>query len=402
VGSATFQGSAYNVACSSVTSSTVANWVADPATANLSYGNVASVPMNFRSNSPVTVKANFSASVAEVYTSIYASYARMSDGTVMQWGATGAATGSTTPVAVPSLTNVATIAGGVEFACAAKNDGTLWCWGLNAAGALGPNVALNASVTTPVQIPFPAGNLMTDIAAGMSHVCAVSSMGNLYCWGYNLDGELGIGTLVSTSTPVLVRNSISAVAAGSSHTCVLDSYGSVLCAGKNDFGQLGNGTQVNSTSFVYAWTEGALEVAAGQTHTCLVAMDRTVRCFGWNAFGNLGDGTTVLRPSPVAVLGLGTVVHLALGAYHTCALLQGGTVSCWGSHQVIGTGQVSDQSLPVQVPGLNSVIALHSNQGYHTCVDLSSDWVYCWGLNPDGEVGNGTVDFTPAPTPVLF
>jgi alpha-tubulin suppressor-like RCC1 family protein len=290
----------------------------------------------------------------------------MSDGTVMQWGAYGPAAGSTTPVAVPSLTNVVTIAGGVMFACAVKTDGTVWCWGNNTAGALGPNVALGGSVTTPVQIPIPAGKPVSEIAAGMSHVCAVSAMGGLYCWGSNQSGQLGIGTTVSTATPVLVRTSIGAVAAGSSHTCVLDSYGSVMCAGQNDQGQLGNGTQVNSSTLVSAWTTGAVEIAAGAAHTCLIAMDRTVWCFGLNASGSLGDGTFINRLSPVMVPGLFGVSQIALGANHTCALYQGGTVNCWGANQAIGTGQPSNQPLPSLLMGMNSVVALHSNQGTHT------------------------------------
>jgi hypothetical protein len=404
VGSATFQGSAYNVACSAVTSSTVANWVADPATATLSYGSVASVPMNFRSNSPVTVKANFEASVAEVYTTEWASYARMSDGTVTQWGGTGIFN-NVTPTAVPSLTNVSSIAGGNSFACAVKTDGTVWCWGYNwQGGNMGPGIGAYTWTMTPVQIPGLLGyGPVTDVSAGANHVCAVTSAGYLFCWGDNSMGQFGIGTTGTYNpTPVLIRMSISAVTAGNTFTCALDSFGNVMCAGLNDQGQLGNGTQGNSSSFVQIWPGGAIAIAAGFTHACLIALDSTARCWGMNFYGNLGDGTTTMRLSPVVVTGLSNVVRIGAGSSHTCALLQNGTVSCWGSNLYLGTGQVSNQPLPVQVPGLSGVVALHTNLGDHTCVDLPDNSVKCWGDNTNGQVGNGTCDFTPKPTTVLF
>jgi Regulator of chromosome condensation (RCC1) repeat len=399
--SATFQGAAYNVACSSVTSSTVANWLSDQVTAILSVGNVAVVPMNFRSNSPVTVKANFEASVAEVYTSVYASYARMSDGTVMQWGATGAAN-NVTPIAVPSLTNVVSIAGGQSFACAAKTDGTVWCWGYNwPGGNLGPNVAAGSSTQTPVQIPGLSG--VSKVSAGTAHVCAVTATGYLYCWGDNTAGQFGNGTTgASNPTPVLVSTATGSVSAGSNFTCTLDSYGNVLCAGGNDEGQLGNGTTLFSANFVHTWTGGAIAIAAGLKHACFIALDSTVRCFGFNGTGQLGDGTTTMQTSPVVVAGLNNVVQIGAGASHTCALLQNGTVNCWGQNLYLGTGQTSNQLAPVQVPGLSGVVALHANQGAHTCVDLSDNSVKCWGNNSNGQIGNGSCDYAAKPTTVLF
>ena len=398
-GNAIFQGSAYNMACASVTSSTVANWIADSTPATLAVGTVTVVQMNFRLNSPVAVKANFEASVADVYTSIYATYARMGDGTVMQWGATGFS-GTYTPTAVPSLTNVASVAGGNSFACAVKTDGSVWCWGYNQYGAMGPNVAIGAFATTPVQIPGLSG--ITGISAGIFHVCAVSTGGNLYCWGYNADGEFGNGAIGNiNATPVFVRSGIGAVSAGGYYTCVLDSFGNVQCAGQNTWGQLGNGTQVNSTTLTLAFAP-AIAVAAGQYHTCVIALDNTVRCFGGNLYGNIGDGTYTTRLSPVAVTGLNNVLAIRTGSLHTCALVQGGTVYCWGENSALGSGLVNDQPTPFQVPSLSGVVSLSTNQGNHSCVLLSDGSVKCWGSNPYEQIGDGTSNYAAKPTTVLF
>ena len=399
-GAATFQAWAYNLACASVTGSTTANWVADPASASLVAGYVSTVPLNFRQNNNVAITANFSGNVSAIYTSANASYARMGDGTVMQWGATGF-WGQWVPTPVASLTNVAEVAGGNSFACARKTDGTVWCWGYNRSGAMGPSIALGNFAMTPVQITGFNGNV-SSISAGTSHVCAVAN-GYLYCWGNNAEGELGTGNTTNSSTPLASRSAVGSLSAGANHTCITDGYsGNVLCTGLNNYGQLGNNSTTNSTSFVYTNLSGAIAVYASGYHTCVLGGDNLVRCFGINNWGNLGDGTTTNRLIPTLVSGLANVQQLQTGYSHNCALVQGGTVSCWGAGLYIGTGQTANQLTPVTIPGLSGVLAVHTNQGSHTCVELSDHSVKCWGANDSGQIGDGSMAYIPRPLQILF
>jgi alpha-tubulin suppressor-like RCC1 family protein len=91
---------------------------------------------------------------------------------------------------------------------------------------------------------------LTDIAAiaaGSDHCLAVSADGTLWAWGSNSSGQLGDGTSMGSSTPVVVSNlsGVTSVAAGSAHSLALRS-GSVWAWGSNGFGQLGNGTSLDS------------------------------------------------------------------------------------------------------------------------------------------------------------
>jgi alpha-tubulin suppressor-like RCC1 family protein len=83
--------------------------------------------------------------------------------------------------------------------CALMTTGSVSCWGWNEAGQLGvgtesgpePCGARDCSTTpTPVLGLFAA----TDITSGWYHNCAVVSGGGVNCWGWNLGGQLGIGT----------------------------------------------------------------------------------------------------------------------------------------------------------------------------------------------------------------
>jgi alpha-tubulin suppressor-like RCC1 family protein len=83
------------------------------------------------------------------------------------------------------------------------------------------------------------------LSAGSSHTCAVVESGDVFCWGRNLYGQLGDGTLTQReTTPVQVSGltGVSELGAGLWHTCALTEAGEVFCWGHNDHGQLGDGT----------------------------------------------------------------------------------------------------------------------------------------------------------------
>ena len=139
------------------------------------------------------------------------------------------------------------ISAGSEHSCAVTNGGAAYCWGDGEYGQLGTG-ATNSAIR-PVAV---IGNhTFAHIAAGSEHTCGVTRSGELYCWGHNNFGRLGIfglPTIVATPTRAGADSlRYSAVATGRLHTCALATSGALYCFGFGGFGQLGNGT-VNSTS----------------------------------------------------------------------------------------------------------------------------------------------------------
>lgn len=261
-------------------------------------------------------------------------------GAILCWGngASGQIGNNATPAA---QTTPATVSGGqqwtaltsgFEHTCALAADGSPWCWGRNNVGQLGDGTTTNARV--PVQLQ---GRRFTAIAAGLQHTCGVES-GSLWCWGRNAQGQLGDGTTTDRNTPVQVLApagvSFTQVAAGDSHTCALTTAGAVYCWGQGGQGQLGLGN-ANSLRQPTTPIPGATVwsgLTAGDFHSCAIGAGGVASCWGLNTAGQLGDGTTTTRGSTAAVQGGVNFVSLDAGSASVCGTGSDARSYCWGAN----------------------------------------------------------------------
>ncbi len=127
------------------------------------------------------------------------SLALKSDGTVWAWGyntdgqlGIGNTTSRHTPKQVSNLSDVTFIASGGFHSFALKSDGTVWAWGSNSHGQLGNGKSgKDEKATTPIQV----SNLsdVATVAGGLEHSLALKPDGTVWAWGYNRDGQLGNG-----------------------------------------------------------------------------------------------------------------------------------------------------------------------------------------------------------------
>src|SRR5690606_15455999 len=112
-----------------------------------------------------------------------------------------------------TLGEPAKLAAGYSHACALMTDGSIWCWGDNASGQLGPDVG-EVDRATPVKLP---GTHWTDIASANAHTCGLRRDGSAWCWGANDAGQLGTGSedsLNAEPQPVAKAGSWKVMSAG--------------------------------------------------------------------------------------------------------------------------------------------------------------------------------------------
>ncbi len=248
----------------------------------------------------------------------------------------GTTANSLTPVDVAGLVQgVDAIAAGDNHVCALMADGDVQCWGRNYFGQLGDGTM--AYNLIPVKVHDLSG--VTTLVAGSDHTCAVLTSGEIKCWGANESGQLGDGSRVNRLEPVDVvglPKDVIELALGFSHTCALTSHGQVLCWGDNSHSQLGDSTATAHTSpaLVPGLESGIVRIAVGNGYTCALMQTGGVKCLGRNDFGQLDGAIETDSAIPLDAVALSSgAVDIAAGNNHTCALLRSGRVRCWGMNE---------------------------------------------------------------------
>jgi len=306
-----------------------------------------------------------------------------------------------------------TVSAGGEHSCAiggSKNQ--VFCWGNNGLGQLGIGGGKNSSRPRAVKIltVTPEGkrvisrlNGAISISAGGDQSCAVQKTGLAYCWGLNDYGQLGLGS-VGRSFPYaqavlsgiddlgqpIKLTAAKKIVTGLEHSCAIKRSGAAFCWGRNLNGELGTGDNADS-SFARAviGLGRASDISVGLRHSCALRISGTARCWGWNGSGQLGTGSSGSSSNvPLAVRGLGSARQISAGYGFTCAQRSAGAVLCWGVNNVgqLGVGDRRRRLTPTAIANKSKMKAISSSVS-HSCALTTSGRALCWGQNWAGQLG---------------
>nr|XP_013806962.1 PREDICTED: E3 ISG15--protein ligase HERC5-like [Apteryx mantelli mantelli] len=203
---------------------------------------------------------------------------------------------------------------------------------------------------------------IVQIACGDHHSMALSRGGELFTWGQNAHGQLGVGGQVTrTAEPQLVEGlkgiALAQITAGGAHSLAVSLSGAVYSWGKNDFGQLGLGHTEDRDRPSYI---GALQhwktvfISCGADHTAVLSKDGLVCTFGAGEAGQLGHNSTRNERTPrvVAELWGARVSQVACGRRHTLVYVPSlGKVYSFGSGEEgqLGNEGKSNQLIPLPI-----------------------------------------------------
>lgn len=347
-----------------------------------------------------------------IATGAYWSMALCGDQELKVWGAgnygqlgTGTSSAQYLAVTVPGIGPVLDMQGGYGHTVALAADSTVWCWGRNDFGGLG-----NGG-TTGSNVPQQVANLngVVAVAAGDMSSAALKADGTLWTWGWNNSGQSGTGSTANyLSEPTLVpMPGVRSVALGDMFMLVLLNDGTVWGWGLNDNSQLGAGADAPSTSHAPLQAYGLSQVvaisASRYRSSLALKTDGTVWAWGFNMWGQMGNGTNTTNTVPEQVPGLSHIVAIAGrgGQGHTCAVRDDGTVWAWGYNLKgqLGDGTNEDSNVPVQVTGLDDVVAVSCGME-HSLALKADGTAWAWGRNSSGELGDGTTTESHVPVAV--
>lgn len=311
-------------------------------------------------------------------------------------GATGAGVSGTSAafniVPVPPMTQ---FSGGFTHTCGLAASGAAFCWGYNGNGLLGIGTVPGGSVANSITpVPVLGGLTFSQISASFYATCAVTTAGAAYCWG------AVAGPNSPVPAPVSGGQTFSTVSGGDYHTCGLTTAGGAYCWGFTNRAGFYSATPGTPTVVGSGITFTSVE--SGNDQSCGVATTGVLYCWGDNFYGELGNGgnTSSLTPTPVS--GNLTFAKVGPGYLHSCGLTTGGAIYCWGlnGNGQLGDGTTASSNTPVLVQG-GLTFATVTGGRYHSCGLTTAGAAYCWGLNDKGQLGDGTTSDAGTPVAVV-
>lgn len=246
------------------------------------------------------------------------SLAILSSGGARAWGSNGSGESgqadTSSNVALPTsasgTSNLLKVAAGTAFSVGLRADGSVVAWGLGGSGQLGNGGFANSS--TAVTVSLPVGIRIIDIAAGNAHALALASNGEVYAWGNNGSGQLGLGsTGGGVATPTLMRFSagvatyeVVALGAGTNFSMVIWRGGNLYTTGTNGNGELAMNDNTQRTYLSWTGTSNIVQMNGGWRGAVALLADGTVRAWGNGGSGQLGNGGIGNSLVPIAATSL--------------------------------------------------------------------------------------------------
>ncbi|XP_046765104.1 RCC1 and BTB domain-containing protein 1 isoform X3 [Gallus gallus] len=216
----------------------------------------------------------------------------------------------------------------------------VFVFGLNCSNCLGTGDS--QSTIVPKKLEALCGKKISSLSYGSGpHVLLCTEDGEVYAWGHNGYSQLGNGATNQGVTPVqvctnLLLKKVIEVACGSHHSMALSFDGDVYGWGYNGNGQLGlgnNGNQLTPCRVAALHGVCILQIACGYAHTLALTDEGLLYAWGANTYGQLGTGNKSNQLSPLQIMmEKERVVEIAAchSAHTSAAKTQSGQVYMWG------------------------------------------------------------------------
>ncbi len=317
---------------------------------------------------------------------------------------------------------VTLLIGDMKDSLALTSDGRVFSWGYNTFGQLGDVNPENGDIPTDITAQFDLNNdeKIISIALGFDHSAALTSEGRLFMFGTNFNGQLGNGTTTDSRTPIDITSQfglypgeeIIKVSLGDQHSAALTSLGRVFTWGINTDGELGDGTTTDShtpvditAKFDIGQGESISEISMGGPQSAAITSLGRLFTWGNNLYGQLGDGTLVNKSIPTNITGEfslatgETITNFLFAEKNSLAVTSLGRIFTAGDnfYYQLGDGTNVSKQIPQEITsqfslGQDETVSSISIGGHNMGLITSSARVFTWGDNSSGQLADGTTN----------
>jgi alpha-tubulin suppressor-like RCC1 family protein len=279
-----------------------------------------------------------------------------------------------------------------------NGDGDVYAFGINRNGELG--MKDKAPKVTPQLVSSNMKKRIVSVSAGLNYSVALTTKGTMYAWGVNEFGNLGVKDTKNRNVPTRVRGlknkKVWKISAGACHCLAVTEQGELYSWGRNACGELGLKDVVNRAKPTLVDSFGGkkvMNVMAGFDFSVCVTEDGMIYAWGGNAHGQCCAGDLKNRNQARKISCSGKVIpaKIVIGGQHGLMLTDKGHVYSWGRNQCgqLGVGGFADTANMVLLPVLQTKQVTSVYAGANFSVALTENGLYTWGGNHYGQLGLG-------------
>jgi alpha-tubulin suppressor-like RCC1 family protein len=266
----------------------------------------------------------------------------------------------------------------------------IWSWGFNNNGQLGIGNTSNQS--SPTQIGSNT-NWYKISSQGFTST-AIKTDGTLWAWGHNNTGQLGINNISNRNSPTQIgaETNWASVASGKGTTFAIKLNGTLWSWGGGTSGELGlniGGSYSNRSSPIQVGSDtNWSKISAGESIVLAIKTNGTLWTWGSNGYGQSGQNHIVNRSSPVQVGSDTNWSNISNGVDHAIATKTDGTLWTWGRNNFaeLGLNDTNNRSSPVQIGSATNWSKISASQDNSSAIKTDGT-LWTWGRNSGGQLG---------------
>ena len=296
------------------------------------------------------------------------------------------------PTIIPCLENICSVSFGLHHTICLSIEGCVFSFGSNDCGQLGLGKDGEALLFTcePEIVDLPP---ITQISCGNYFVICLSKDGDLYSFGSNDSGELGLGDNEEYTSPQLISSlkDIDFFECGGVHTFCKTINNELYCWGSNKHGELGLGSKKNKNTptLCTGCPDNIVDIKSGGFHTLILTSTQEVYSCGYNYNGQLGRLTTDNWSARFHKSeDLSEVIRIECGYFHSICIdvYQNLIMFGYNKYGQLGLGDTDDRTIPTKHPSLSNIIDV-SAKGQQTFIKTVSNEIYAFGNNTCLQLG---------------